>query len=96
MGAVSSTLAVKYFSPLTSKGIVRVGREHFRLVWAALTYINKIDKTGVIIRVIRVSGTIKKCELAAIKANKAGIMDQQSSALHRFEEHGDSDVADDD
>lgn len=69
-GAVKSTLAMKYFSPRTSTGIIRVAREHVRIVWAALSYMSKINNKNVIVRVVRVSGTIKKCEQAAIERDK--------------------------
>lgn len=66
--------AVKYFSPATSTGIVRVGREHYRLVWAALTYIKDIRGRPCVIRVVHVSGTIKKAEIQAIKRAKSDIL----------------------
>lgn len=66
-GSVASTLQLKYFSRTTSVGIVRVAREKMRLVWASLTYVRKLDNRPVIVRVVRVSGTVKKCEQAAIK-----------------------------
>lgn len=69
-GHTKSTLAVKYFSPRTSTGIIRVARDHVRLVWAALSYINEIEGKKVVIRVVRISGTIKKCEQAAIARDK--------------------------
>lgn len=69
-GEIKSTIAVKYFSPRTSTGIIRVARDHVSTVWAALSYITKINNKNVIIRVVRVSGTIKKCEQAAIRRDK--------------------------
>lgn len=69
-GQVKSTLAIKYFSPRTSTGILRVARDHFRIVWAALAYLTEIEGKRVVVRVIRVSGTIKKCEQAAIARDK--------------------------
>jgi ribonuclease P/MRP protein subunit POP5 len=66
-GSVASTLQLKYFSRTTSVGIIRVAREKVRLVWAALSYIQRLDNRPVIVRVVRVSGTVKKCEQAAIK-----------------------------
>jgi ribonuclease P/MRP protein subunit POP5 len=63
---------VKYFSPTTSTGIVRVGREQYRLVWAALTFLKEIKGQPCIISVVHVSGTIKKAEIEAMKrANRA-------------------------
>lgn len=69
-GATGSTLVVKYFSPTTSTGIVRVSRDHVRIVWAALSYVTQVMNRNAIIQVVRVSGTIKKCEQAAIARNK--------------------------
>jgi len=61
---------VKYFSPTTSTGILRCPREHHRLVWAALTLIKEILGKPVVIRVVRVSGTIKKAEQEGIRRAK--------------------------
>jgi ribonuclease P/MRP protein subunit POP5 len=76
---------VKYFSPVTSTGILRVSRDHVRIVWAALSYIAQIDSRRTVIRMARVSGTMKKCEKGAIKRNKSQ-MSNQVSAIARFEE----------
>ncbi|KAF8477590.1 ribonuclease P/MRP protein subunit [Kalaharituber pfeilii] len=64
---------LKYFSPQTSTGIIRVSRDHHRLVWCALTLIKEILGKPVVIRVVRVSGTIKKAELEGIKRAKEEI-----------------------
>ena len=47
-GSVASTLQLKYFSRTTSVGIIRVAREKVRLVWAALSYIQRLDNRPVI------------------------------------------------
>jgi ribonuclease P/MRP protein subunit POP5 len=64
---VAGNLSVKYFSPATSTGIVRVSRDHYRLVWTALSFMNELKGVPVVIRVVRVSGTIKKVEQEAIR-----------------------------
>lgn len=43
------------------------------MVWAALTYIREIQGKPVVIRVVRVSGTIKKAELEAVRRAKVDI-----------------------
>lgn len=70
---VAGSLSVKYFSPVTSTGIIRVAREHYRLVWAALTFIQSIKGREVVIRVVKVSGTIRKAELEAVRRAKGDI-----------------------
>lgn len=76
---------MKYFSPATSTGIVRVGREQYRLVWAALTMIKEIRGRPCVIRVVHVSGTIKKAELVAV--GRAGDdVDQVLAELEDSEE----------
>lgn len=70
LGTIASSLSVKYFSSNTSLGIVRVSRDHFRTLWAAMSYISHINGVPVIITVKRASGTIKKCEFAAMAHDK--------------------------
>ncbi|ORY29020.1 ribonuclease P/MRP protein subunit, partial [Naematelia encephala] len=67
-GRVASSFKVVYHSTLTSITILRVARQHYRLVWAALTLVTRHSPSNstVIPRVIAVSGTIKKVENHAI------------------------------
>jgi len=69
-GTAGTSLIVKYFSQKTSTGIIRCSRDYHKIVCAALTMISKINGKDVIVRVIRISGTIRKCEQAAIDRNK--------------------------
>ena len=50
------SLAVKYFSQTTSLCIIRVARDHFRTVWGALSFMNRLDGVKVVARVIGCSG----------------------------------------
>ncbi|MCJ1480346.1 hypothetical protein MMC06_000501 [Schaereria dolodes] len=81
------TRIVKYLSSSTSTLIIRCPRAHYRLVWAALTYIThlppqsqKAQKSkdeklqGAVFRVVRVSGTIKKAEEEAIRRARRDIL----------------------
>ncbi|QLQ81695.1 hypothetical protein HG537_0F04560 [Torulaspora globosa] len=62
-GKITSLLQVKYFSNMTSTGIIRCHREDCDLLVAALALITKIgDIDSLIINPIKVSGTIKKIE----------------------------------
>ncbi|POS80703.1 Rpp14 family protein [Diaporthe helianthi] len=78
-GAVERSLRVKYLSNATSTCILQCSREHYRLVWAALTMMNQVPtKQGAglpcIFQVVRVSGTIKKVEEEAIRRAKQLIL----------------------
>ena len=69
--------SVKYLSNPTSTFIARVNREHFRLLWAALTFMDQVpvkDGKPCIFRVVHVSGTIRKVEEEAIRRAKALIL----------------------
>ena len=72
-GLVSSSLQIKYFSAATSTGIVRIARDHFRIVWAALTFIKEIDGRECIVTVQRVSGTVKKAEQEILRRDKRAL-----------------------
>ncbi|THY31479.1 hypothetical protein D6D00_02245 [Aureobasidium pullulans] len=77
MIAASLVEAVKYLSPATSTAIVRVSRAHYRLVWAALSFVTRLPKPidqNCVIQVVRVSGTIRKAEEEAIRRAKAAII----------------------
>jgi ribonuclease P/MRP protein subunit POP5 len=52
---------------------VRVSRDHYRLVWAALTFIRELGGRECIVTVRRVSGTIKKAEEEIIRRDKNAI-----------------------
>ncbi|KAG5354866.1 Ribonuclease P/MRP protein subunit POP5 [Yarrowia sp. B02] len=88
-GSIMTTLNVKYFSPVTSTGIVRVGRQFLREFWAALTNITSIDNSPVVINVVHVSATIKKCEMAAIERNQQIVRYLQKGGMAVKEEQVD-------
>ncbi|KAK9766463.1 RNA-binding protein pop5 [Basidiobolus ranarum] len=69
-GCLGSSLQVKYFSPYTNIGIVRVGRDYFHTLWATLTFITSVEKRECLFRVIHLGGTIKSCQQVAIKYDK--------------------------
>ncbi|KAK4246433.1 Rpp14/Pop5 family-domain-containing protein [Corynascus novoguineensis] len=69
-GAVDRSLQVKYLSPATSTFILRVSRAHYRLVWAALAFMDRVpvrDGRPCVFRVVRVSGTVRKAEEEAVR-----------------------------
>jgi ribonuclease P/MRP protein subunit POP5 len=66
-------VTVNYYSPSTSTAIIRCPRDHYEMVWAALTYTTRLPRpldTPVVIRVVRVSGTIKKAEEEVIRQSQ--------------------------
>ncbi|KAJ2886524.1 RNA-binding protein pop5 [Coemansia aciculifera] len=69
-GLVLSGLQVKYFSSQTRMGILRVPRDHCQMVSAALALTTMVSKRPCNIRVRHVSGTIKKCQRAAIRTDR--------------------------
>jgi len=72
-GMVSSGLKVNYYSPSTSTAIIRCPRDHYEMVWAALTYMTHLPKPidiPVVVRVVRVSGTIRKAEEEVIRRSQ--------------------------
>lgn len=80
VGLASASLKIVYFSPATSTAIVRCPRQHFRLVWAALTYMTETPSVrGVpgkkcVVQVVRVSGTIRKSEEELMRRSRRDIV----------------------
>ncbi|KAK3390982.1 Rpp14/Pop5 family-domain-containing protein [Podospora didyma] len=76
-GAIDRSLQVKYLSTATSTFILRISRAHYRLVWAALSFLHQVPvKNGrpCIFRVVRVSGTIRKVEEECVRRAKLMIL----------------------
>ena len=73
-GRCQSTLAVRYYNPKTSSGIIRIAREQAPIVQGALTHLRQIKGSSVVVRVTHVSGTMKKCEQRAVAIRRAEIV----------------------
>ncbi len=84
-GVLAAGLSIRYFSNATSTAIVRCPRARYRLAWAALTFVTELPaaKKGAsggercVMRVVRVSGTIKKVEEEVVRRARRVI-----SAVH--------------
>lgn len=78
---------MKYLSAATSTAIIRCSRAHYRLVWAALSFLTRLPKVSnkneerpCVFQVVRVSGTIRKAEEEAIRRARATILKAQKDA----------------
>ncbi|KAJ9652986.1 RNA-binding protein pop5 [Neophaeococcomyces mojaviensis] len=81
LGLSLSSLKIVYFSSATSTVILRVPRNHHRIVWAALTHVTELPSPRrgepgkpCVIRVVRVSGTIRKAEEELIRRTRRDIV----------------------
>ncbi|KAL1652122.1 RNA-binding protein pop5 [Diplodia intermedia] len=67
----------------TLQAIIRVSRDHYRLVWAALSFITRLPhpiNQDCVVQVVRVSGTIRKAEEEAIRRAKQAILHARRAA----------------
>ncbi|VUC19969.1 unnamed protein product [Clonostachys rosea] len=84
-GCLESDLSVKYLSLATSTVIIRCSRDHYQMLWSALTFMDRVptkDGTGrpCIFRVVRVSGTIRKAEEEAIRQAKQRLIEAKEAS----------------
>lgn len=70
-GLLGNGLQVKYYNGITGQLIVRCARDTHRLVWSALTSITKLRSRQATVSVLHVGGSLRTCQQAAIKYNKA-------------------------
>ena len=70
-GLLGNGLQVKYCNGVTGQMIVRCARDSHRLVWFALTSITKLRSREATVSVLHVGGSLRTCQQAAIKYNKA-------------------------
>ncbi|RKP36567.1 hypothetical protein BJ085DRAFT_12180, partial [Dimargaris cristalligena] len=61
---------LKFYSQMTCTGILRVARDQYQQIWAALSFIRSLDGKGCMVRALHLSGTIVKCQRAAIRYNQ--------------------------
>ncbi|OAA37437.1 Rpp14 family [Metarhizium rileyi] len=83
LGALEGNLSVKYLSLATSTFILRCHRAHYRMLWSALTCMDRVptkDGRPCIFRVVRVSGTIRKAEEEAIRQARQLILAAREQA----------------
>ena len=92
LGLVSPSLKINYFSQSTSTIIIRVARAHYRILWAALTWLTgtgepdsrlsgaEARNTECVFRTVRVCGTIRKAEEEVIGMAKEEIRKATSVA----------------
>jgi ribonuclease P/MRP protein subunit POP5 len=67
---------VKYLSTATSTAIIRVSRDHWQMVAAALCYVTQLPKPfnlPCVVQVVCVSGTIRKSEEEAIRRARQAV-----------------------
>ncbi|KAF2651740.1 hypothetical protein K491DRAFT_681902 [Lophiostoma macrostomum CBS 122681] len=79
MGMAATSLKINYHSTATSTSIIRCPQAHYEMIWAALTFMTKLplpkpNDVPVVVKVVRVSGTIKKAEEEVIRRAKEIIL----------------------
>ena len=84
LGTAASGLKIIYLSPATATAILRCPRASYRMVWAALSFVTTLEvrprrgeegrSGGCVIRVVRVSGTIRKAEEEAVRRARQEIV----------------------
>ena len=64
-GAALSSIALKYWNPVTGLAIVRCGRDLHREVWASMSLMREIKGRSVLVRVLHNGGTLRSSQEAA-------------------------------
>jgi ribonuclease P/MRP protein subunit POP5 len=62
---------VKYWNAETSTAILRVARDHFRLLWAALTLVVMVAGEYASVRVVHVGGSMRSCYKSGVQIGLA-------------------------
>eukprot|EP00884_Botryococcus_braunii_P009564 jgi/Botrbrau1/18609/Bobra.0367s0049.1 len=68
-GLTNASLRVGFYSPLSNVCLIRCGRDHKRQVIAALAFITAIAYRAVLVRLLRVCGTLTNCKRMALDFN---------------------------
>jgi ribonuclease P/MRP protein subunit POP5 len=65
LGKINKNLQISFLQKFTNLLIIRVSRDHVKLLWTVLSLMTQIDGEAVKMHILKTSGTIKKCELKA-------------------------------
>ncbi|ORY40207.1 hypothetical protein BCR33DRAFT_699587 [Rhizoclosmatium globosum] len=83
---IASNLSIKYFSPMTGVGILRVPRDIYKECWAAVTLVTSVtgergerDRISCLLNVFHVAGTIKQAQINTIEHNKSEVLRLQDA-----------------
>lgn len=76
-----SSMAVKFWSPPLAMCIIRCSRDHFRIAWAAASFLQEVSghrRLGrVRFRVIHIGGTIRSCQKSAASHARQLILEKR-------------------
>ncbi|XP_077995236.1 ribonuclease P/MRP protein subunit POP5-like [Glandiceps talaboti] len=61
-GVTQGGLSVKYLNTYTKTVLIRVRRDHHKLLWSALPFIKSIGKQQVFLHSLHIGGTIRSCQ----------------------------------
>ena len=67
---IGASLQIKYFSPDTLVAIIRVRKDYYQYVWAAMAFMTTLGKRKMSILVKHCSATIKSCQKHAVIYDK--------------------------
>jgi RNase P/RNase MRP subunit POP5 len=67
LGKINKNLQVKYVNNITNLVIIRIGRDNLKIMLTTINLLNQLEEQTVRLKMIAVSGTIKKIEIKAKK-----------------------------
>lgn len=70
LGSVLQSMTIKYFNPVTNLFILRVGREETPTAWAAATLMTAIHSRTIMVRILKISGALRKAQMEIIAHDK--------------------------
>ncbi|VDM96286.1 unnamed protein product [Thelazia callipaeda] len=80
IAAARLSLKVKVFDPGTATTIVRISKDFLECLLSALPFVNKVDKTHVVLKVLFVGSSIRSCQRALLRINRKKLYSSYLSA----------------
>ncbi|KAL4419534.1 hypothetical protein ABPG77_005765 [Micractinium sp. CCAP 211/92] len=71
LGCALASFQVKYYNPVSNLCIVRCSRDEYRQVWATLCLLTEVHHRAVLLRLLRLTGTVAACQKATRVAHAA-------------------------
>eukprot|EP00038_Savillea_parva_P031920 m.91886 g.91886 ORF g.91886 m.91886 type:complete len:150 (-) comp9932_c0_seq1:1900-2349(-) len=82
---VVPSLQLKYFNRHTRVMLLRVSRDHYEMLWSALTLVTVFDKRECLMRVLHVAGTIRSCQRHLLRHQQLALKAMVAQATNPVE-----------
>eukprot|EP00035_Acanthoeca_spectabilis_P016380 m.333729 g.333729 ORF g.333729 m.333729 type:complete len:150 (+) comp16522_c0_seq23:203-652(+) len=85
VACVMSSIQIKYFNAHTRILLLRISRDHYEMLWSALTLMTSFEQRECLFRVVHLGGTIRSCQKFLLKHQQNALKAMVNEAANPVE-----------